>query len=492
MRDEELKNGIKNKNMQKKFYLLSIVFFIQSVLYSQVIEPDMQDTALWNVINRTAQPVNEDGKKAIRLNEVPDDGLMVLKNGAFSNGVVELDIKGSNKFQQSFVGFAFHGTGVKNYDAIYFRPFNFKSDDAVRRSHAVQYISMPDYDWEKLRNEFPGKYENKIDNAPNADDWFHVKIIAEGKHISVFVNNQSQASLQVEKLNTNNTGGFALWVGNNSGGSFANLKITPSKSSAKALQSPQSIAYGNNPAAGNYFNVGDAKLYYEIYGKGKPIVLLHGGVYGYIDEFEPFIKKLSDNYQVICIATRGHGKSEIGVAPISYNQRAEDAYKVIRHITSDSVMVLGFSDGGFSALKLAALHPELVSKLIAIGVSDYPLNNHKNKFSYTPESLMKSDSAFFAARIALMPEPQRWRENLAMMTKMYNEDSMSAETFGKILCPTLVMTGDRDDYNRTEDVLKCAGSIQHAQFSVIPGCHHVVFFCNFPAVWEAIRPFLHQ
>ncbi|MFT3947781.1 MAG: alpha/beta hydrolase [Agriterribacter sp.] len=84
----------------------------------------------------------------------------------------------------------------------------------------------------------------------------------------------------------------------------------------------QKIEYGNNPSAGHYFDVGGAKLYYEIYGQGKPIVLLHGGVYGYIDEFEPFIEKFSQNYQVICIATRGHGKSEIGHIQYSYEQRA--------------------------------------------------------------------------------------------------------------------------------------------------------------------------
>ena len=139
-----------------------------------------------------------------------------------------MDIKGSNKMQQSFVGFAFHVQDFNTYDAIYFRPFNFKSDDPVRRSHAVQYISMPNYDWEKLRNQFPGKYENKIEPSPGPDDWFHAKIIIDDKRISVFVNNSQQASLEVEKLNANTHGSFALWLGNNSGGSFANLKITRS------------------------------------------------------------------------------------------------------------------------------------------------------------------------------------------------------------------------------------------------------------------------
>ncbi len=255
--------------------------------------------------------------------------------------------------------------------------------------------------------------------------------------------------------------------------------------------SSQKVPYGNNPQAGHYFNVGDAKLYYEIYGKGKPLVMLHGGVYGYIDEFENFIPKLAESYQVICIATRGHGKSEIGREPFTYRQRAEDAYKVIRSITKDSVIVLGFSDGAFSGLKLAALHPELVSKLIAIGAGDFPLTGTLGrKLNYTVESLMKSDSAFFASRVALMPEPKRWGECLSKLNKLYDGDSISTETFEKIKCPTLIMAGDRDDYNSTEAIVKCARSIRGSQLSVIPGCRHVVFYCNFPVVWESIRPFL--
>jgi Domain of Unknown Function (DUF1080) len=214
------------QTMLKIYGLLAALSCIQPALYCQVTTPNLQDTLQWKIVNRSAAPFNENGKKAIRFNEVADNGLMILKGSDFSNGVIELDIKGSNKFQQSFVGFAFHGQDQNTYDAVYFRPFNFKTDDAVRHSHAVQYISMPAYDWEKLRTEFPGKYENKIVPAPDPDSWFHVKIIVSGKKVSVFVNNEPQPVLEVEKLNNNNKGGFGLWMGNNSGGSFANLKIT--------------------------------------------------------------------------------------------------------------------------------------------------------------------------------------------------------------------------------------------------------------------------
>ncbi|HEX6432195.1 MAG TPA: alpha/beta hydrolase [Niastella sp.] len=252
----------------------------------------------------------------------------------------------------------------------------------------------------------------------------------------------------------------------------------------------QKIAYGNNPQAGHYFDVGDARIYYEIYGKGEPFVLLHGGVYGYIDEFEYFIPKLAEKYQVICIATRGHGKSEIGKAPFTYQQRAEDCFKVIRSITKDSVTVLGFSDGGYSGLKLAAQFPAIVKKLIAIGVGDDPKDSVYNKYHYTVAELKKESPKFIESRIKLMPEPDRYDECLAKLNDLYNKDYMSKETFEKIKCPVLVMSGDNDGYSTVEQAVLCAKYIPQHQLSIIPGCHHVVFYCNFPAVWESIQPFL--
>lgn len=475
----------KYTGIMNRFFLTIFLGVVISQLKSQTIVPDLQDTAKWVTINRTVSLLNEDGRKGIYFKETPGNGLMVLKGIEFSNGAIEFDVKGKNLMQQSFVGIAFHGQNVTTYDAVYFRPFNFKSPDSIRRAHSVQYISMPDNDWEKLRTQFPGKFENTVTPVPDPEEWFHVRLVVDGKKVSVFVNHSVTPSLQVEKLTNTHRGGVALWMGNNSGGSFANLVITPTNTTASG-----SVSYGNNPEAGKYLNAGDARLYYEVYGQGKPLVMLHGGVYGYIDEYQQFIERLSQNYQVICIATRGHGKSEAGKGDFSFQQRAEDAYKLIRHITRDSVIVLGFSDGGYSAFRLAALHPELVNKLIVIGAGDYPTNSKRQKFNYTPEGLMKYDSAFFKSRLALMPEPQRWKEILSKLSKMYNEDATSVEIFKKITCPTLVMSGDRDDYLSVEAVVNCAKAIPNAQLSIIPNCHHVVFFCNFPAVWEAINPFL--
>jgi alpha-beta hydrolase superfamily lysophospholipase len=116
----------------------------------------------------------------------------------------------------------------------------------------------------------------------------------------------------------------------------------------RAFQPPNVVyktPYGNNPKAGHYAQAKDAKIYYEVYGKGQPIVLLHGGLFGSTVEMTEFIEKLKKNHQVIAISTRGHGKSELGSEPVSLEQRATDAMAVINAVTKDSVTVIGFSDG---------------------------------------------------------------------------------------------------------------------------------------------------
>ena len=205
----------------KTYFLLVVLIGIRPGSNAQHISPDLHALSRWELVNRTASTVLE--KNSVRLNEASGPGLMILKDADLGDGVIELDIKGSHQMQQSFVGLAFHIQNPTTYDAVYFRPFNFKSNEALRRSHAVQYVNMPDNDWEKLRNQFPGKYEHAVDNAPDPDEWFHVKIVLKGYHVSVYVNNAQEPSLEVNRISNSTHGGLGLWVGNNSPGSFAHL-----------------------------------------------------------------------------------------------------------------------------------------------------------------------------------------------------------------------------------------------------------------------------
>lgn len=252
----------------------------------------------------------------------------------------------------------------------------------------------------------------------------------------------------------------------------------------------QDIPYGYNTEAGAYFDVGNnTKLYYEIYGKGEPLLMLHGGVYGYIDEFAPLIPKLAEKYQVICLATRGHVKSDIGHEPFTYEQRASDAFKVIKHLELRKVTVIGFSDGGYSALKLAALYPEVVTKMVVMGAGDRAVKR-KDPLHYSAEELMKSSGGYFKKRVSNMPEPNRWDESLKMLNDLYNNSIVSEETFKKIKCPVLIMSGDNDEYMSPESVLAAHSALADSRMSIIPECGHVIFYCNFPAVWESMKGFL--
>jgi hypothetical protein len=183
-------------------------------------------TAKLSVSNRELTPFVAGDKKAIRFSEREGDGVAWLDGVNFSNGTIEIDIKGKDVLQQSFVGVAFHGVDEKTLDAVYFRPFNFRTTDSVRHIHAVQYISHPTYTWDKLRSEQNGKYEKAISPAPDPSEWFHAKIVVDFPFVRVYVNNNQMPSLEVQLLNDRKDGKMGLWVGNNSGGEFANLKIT--------------------------------------------------------------------------------------------------------------------------------------------------------------------------------------------------------------------------------------------------------------------------
>jgi hypothetical protein len=113
------------------------------------------------------------------------------------------------------------------YDSVYFRPLNFANAAVPRRARAVQYISAPDFDWPKLRADFPGKYENTVSPVPDPNGWFRARIVVADRKVSVFVNDATAPSLVVTELTDRRGGQLGLWVGNGSDGAFANLKITP-------------------------------------------------------------------------------------------------------------------------------------------------------------------------------------------------------------------------------------------------------------------------
>jgi pimeloyl-ACP methyl ester carboxylesterase len=259
----------------------------------------------------------------------------------------------------------------------------------------------------------------------------------------------------------------------------------------QATTSPASaIPYGANPKAGRYINVGDARIYYEVYGKGSPLVILHGGIVGSTYEMGQLIDSLSKHYQVIAVSARGHGKSEMGSQTPTYERKSADVNRIISSITKDSVTVLGFSDGAYTGYFLAALHPEKVKKLIAIGAGEW--KQGFRTFNNSRQALFSMDSVYFEQQMELMPEPKKLDEWLGTLNQFYNSLTVGKETLSAIKCPVLVIAGELDQNAPLKTIIAAYEMIPKAQLSIIPNAPHPVFLVNFPAVWASISPFINN
>jgi len=176
-------------------------------------------------VNREIKIVSSDSGAYLQILENKKEGIVWLPVKDFKNGTIEIEMRGKDVFQRSFIGIAFHGVDDINYDAVYCRPFNFFAKDSVRRIHAVQYISHPDFTWEKLRKEKNAVFEKEIINPPNPNDWFTMKLVIDSTTVKAYINNADQPSLIVEKLNNRTSGKIGLFTADSSGGDFKTIKI---------------------------------------------------------------------------------------------------------------------------------------------------------------------------------------------------------------------------------------------------------------------------
>ncbi len=180
------------------------------------------------LVNREATPLQGD-RRGIHVNEKPGNGVVWIEGSDFAEGTLEVDVRGRDMVGQSFLGLAFHGKDDNTYEAVYLRPFNFRAQDPVRHQHAVQYIAPPDYDWPRLRKEFPEEFENPVDSSVAPTDWVPLRLVVKGQTIQIYVGKVTAPTLEVRKLGKLERGLVGLWTGNNSDGDFANLRITNGK-----------------------------------------------------------------------------------------------------------------------------------------------------------------------------------------------------------------------------------------------------------------------
>ncbi len=181
------------------------------------------------IVNRQMQPLVDGTRHGVRLDAHEGEGLAWWPDAVFGDCTIELELRGKDVQQASFLGVAFHGVDDKTFDNVYFRPFNFKAAEAARRTHSVQYESHPGFTWDRLRADHPDQYERAIAAPPDPNEWFHVRLVIAYPSVQVFVNGAGTPVMEVKQLSDRKTGWVGVWVGNNSDGQFANVAVTPAK-----------------------------------------------------------------------------------------------------------------------------------------------------------------------------------------------------------------------------------------------------------------------
>ena len=247
-------------------------------------------------------------------------------------------------------------------------------------------------------------------------------------------------------------------------------------------------APGPMPAAPKHglAEVNGIKLYFAIYGVGQPLILLHGGA-GNADHWVNQLAAFSEKYQVIVVDSRGHGRSTRDAKPITYEQMADDVIALMDQLKLEKAALVGWSDGGATAIDLAIRHPARVSKLVAFA-TNYHLEG-------TQKGGGPAFSAYFARCAAdyakLSPTPGDYKGLQAALRPMWRTlPNYTSAQISSIKAPTLVLDGDHDEIIRQEHVKELARLISGARLVLIPDSSHFAMFQQPAAFNQAVLAFL--
>jgi len=237
----------------------------------------------------------------------------------------------------------------------------------------------------------------------------------------------------------------------------------------------QEINYGSNQ--GKYITLSNTNIYYEAYGSGMPLLLFHGG-FGSIHDFQQVIPELSKHYRVIAVDSPGHGRSEQADS-LSFDLMADHYSIMIDQLQLDSVSIIGYSDGGITALLLAEKRPKKVIKIIASGVNSRMDGLTSEVLGYlkliNPDFVEANQKEWLADYKSKSPEKDKWRKYIADMSRMYSENVViSEQTLSNIDAKVLLVYGDRDVI-KFEHAIELYRSIAGSQFCILPDTPHEVF-----------------
>lgn len=241
-----------------------------------------------------------------------------------------------------------------------------------------------------------------------------------------------------------------------------------------------------SPAAAEYADVNGLHLYYEIHGtRGDrpPLVLLHGGGSSIETSFSRVLPELARSRQVIAFDQQGHGRTaDIPERPFTFEQSADDAAALLRHLGIDRADFFGYSNGGSIAMQIAVRHPKLVRKLI-VASAMYKRDGLVAGFfdGMRHASLANMPAEFRENYARLSPHPERLQSfHDKSVQRMLMFKDWPAEVLQGIQPPVLLLVGDRDVI-RAEHAVEMMRLIPHAQLAVLPDTDHMQVVERWPA-----------
>ncbi len=234
--------------------------------------------------------------------------------------------------------------------------------------------------------------------------------------------------------------------------------------SAQNIFAQTKIDYGNNASAGKYYNIRGIKMYCEIYGSGKPLLMIHGNG-GSIKAFEHNILYFSKKYKVIVADSRAQGKSTDDKDSLSFEMMADDFATLLDTLHVDSAYVIGWSDGGINALLLAMRHPDKVIKLVSTGANIWPDSSAYNPSFWQSEK--KDYDKQHTKTWITSTEKNTWK--LFMLD--WNQPNLTLKDLHAIQCPSLIVCGDHDLIS-IEHTMLIYQNISKAYMWVVPNSPH--------------------
>lgn len=247
---------------------------------------------------------------------------------------------------------------------------------------------------------------------------------------------------------------------------------SPPKTQATAQTS--AVKYGSNPAASHTFTHDGVKLYYEVYGAGEPLLLIHGNG-GSIGDFRAQIDYFRKHYEVIAMDSRDQGRSGDSTDTITYEKMTDDLAALLDHLHSRAAYVLGWSDGGIEALLLGIRHPDQVKKLAAMAANLDPAGAY-------PEVLAWVQDALGSLPVDAQETPQGKRQ-VKLLHMLLEEPHIDPKALEAITAPTLVLAGDHDVII-DEHTLEIYHHLPNSQLCIFPNATHAIPIDD-PALFDA-------